>query len=81
MTRWSKLNLQNQFKSKEYRSKLFENIKRLPEEQNVNNKWEGIKQAINEAANEVIGNKKTHQGMNGGMKSVEILLKKKMRLE
>lgn len=43
MIKWNKVNLQNTKKIKQYRTKVFENLKGLPEEQVVNNKWEGIK--------------------------------------
>ena len=60
-TKWNKINLQNTTKIKEYRETLVENLKGLPDSQDINNKWEGIKKAINEAADKVIGKQKKIQ--------------------
>jgi endonuclease/exonuclease/phosphatase family metal-dependent hydrolase len=53
-TKWNETNMQNPSKLIKYRTSLHNKLKAIPDTTNVEEEWEGMKEAITEAANEVI---------------------------
>jgi hypothetical protein len=53
-TKWNKMNMQNPSKLRQYRTSLHNKLKAIPDTTNVEEGWERMKEAITEAANEVI---------------------------
>jgi hypothetical protein len=52
--KWNKTNTQNPAKLKQYRTTLYNKLKDIPDANNTEGEWERIKEAITDAANEVI---------------------------
>jgi hypothetical protein len=52
--KWNKTNTQNPNKLKQYRTSLHNKLKNIPDMNNIEEEWERIKEAIMDAANEVI---------------------------
>jgi hypothetical protein len=79
--KWNKANLQKPVKLRQYRTSLYNKLKHLPEVDDVEEEWEGLKIAITEAANETIPTQNYLREMSGGMKNVGRLKKKKKKNE
>ena len=54
LTKWNKTNTQDPSKLRQYRTSLHNKLKNTPDTNNINEEWERIKEAITDAANEVI---------------------------
>jgi len=54
LTKWNRTNTQDPSKLRQYRTSLHNKLKNTPDTNNINEEWERIKEAITDAANEVI---------------------------
>jgi hypothetical protein len=54
LTKLNKTNIQDPSKLRQYRTSLHNKLKNTPDTNNINEEWERIKEAITDAANEVI---------------------------
>jgi hypothetical protein len=54
LTEWNKTNIQDPSKLRQYRTSLHNKLKNTPDTNNINEEWERMKEAIMDAANDVI---------------------------
>ena len=54
ITKWNKTNIQDHSKLRQYRTSLHNKLENIPNMNNINEEWEKMKEAITDAASEVI---------------------------
>ena len=52
--KWNKANVQNPIKPRQYRTQLYNRVKYIADQQEINEEWENIKTAIIKSAKEII---------------------------
>jgi hypothetical protein len=70
-TKWNKINIQDPSKLRQYRTLLHNKLENVPDISNTNEEWERMKEAIIDAANEVIQTHSKPQETSGGTKTVD----------
>ena len=54
ITKWNRTNIQDPSKLRQYRTSLHNKLEKIPNTNNINEEWEKMKEAITDAASEVI---------------------------